>query len=127
MGGVLRAADCYGAALVIMTGGRFKRSVTDTTKAWKRIPLLEPSDMIEAVPYDCIPVAIELTAGATPLQDYKHPRRACYIFGPEDGSISPRMLDRCRDKVYVPMVEGCMNLAATVNVVLYDRMAKENQ
>jgi tRNA(Leu) C34 or U34 (ribose-2'-O)-methylase TrmL len=26
--------------------------------------------------------------------------------------------------VYVPTI-GCMNLAATVNVVLYDRLAKE--
>ena len=29
----------------------------------------------------------------------------------------------CEETIYIP-TEGCMNLAATVNVVLYDRMAK---
>jgi hypothetical protein len=28
--------------------------------------------------------------------------------------------------VYIPTI-GCMNLAATVNVLLYDRMAKQHQ
>lgn len=33
-------------------------------------------------------------------------------------------MNGCRDIIYVP-TNGCMNLAATVNVILYDRMAKE--
>ena len=33
------------------------------------------------------------------------------------------MVDKAHHVVYVP-THGCMNLAATVNVVLYDRMAK---
>jgi tRNA(Leu) C34 or U34 (ribose-2'-O)-methylase TrmL len=58
-----------------------------------------------------------------PLPGYKHPERALYIFGPEDGTLGHDVLDWCRDVVYVP-TNGCMNLAATVNVVLYDRMTK---
>ncbi len=34
------------------------------------------------------------------------------------------MADRADHVVYVPTV-GCMNLAASVNVVLYDRLAKQ--
>ena len=49
-----------------------------------------------------------------------------YIFGPEDGSISQALIDFADDVVYVPTI-GCMNLAATVNVVLYDRLAKDPQ
>ena len=35
------------------------------------------------------------------------------------------MLSWCRDVVYIP-TNGCMNLAACVNVVLYDRLSKSN-
>ncbi|HEY8939399.1 MAG TPA: TrmH family RNA methyltransferase, partial [Cellvibrio sp.] len=49
--------------------------------------------------------------------------QALYIFGPEDGSVDQAVLDCCDHVVYVPTV-GCMNLAASVNVVLYDRLAK---
>jgi tRNA(Leu) C34 or U34 (ribose-2'-O)-methylase TrmL len=46
-----------------------------------------------------------------------------YIFGPEDGTISQDMLDRADNVVYVPTI-GCMNLAASVIVLLYDRLVK---
>lgn len=46
------------------------------------------------------------------------------ISGAEDATLGKRITDKCRDVVYVPTT-GCMNLAATVNVVLYDRMAKQ--
>jgi len=71
----------------------------------------------------CVPVAVELVEGAKPLTEYKHPARAFYIFGPEDGTLKKKITDFCDDVVYIP-TEGCMNLAATVNVVLYDRLAK---
>lgn len=67
---------------------------------------------------------IDLLPGAISLVDYVHPERAFYIFGQEDGTLGERIVKRCRDVVYVP-TNRCMNLAACVNVVLYDRMAKE--
>ena len=36
------------------------------------------------------------------------------------------LVDRCEAVVYLP-TEGCLNLAATVNVVLYDRMLKSGR
>ena len=36
------------------------------------------------------------------------------------------MIDRADAVIYVP-ANGCMNLAATVNVMLYDRLAKSAQ
>lgn len=65
------------------------------------------------------------TERARPLPEYTHPDRALYIFGPEDGSLDKEIRDWCEDVVYIPTT-GCMNLAATVNVVLYDRLAKGN-
>jgi tRNA(Leu) C34 or U34 (ribose-2'-O)-methylase TrmL len=57
------------------------------------------------------------------LPAFQHPDKVLYIFGPEDGTLNQRLIDRADAVVYVPTT-GCMNLAATVNVVLYDRMAK---
>lgn len=64
-----------------------------------------------------------LEEGAIPLPDYQHPDNAVCVFGPEDGTISQAIIDRVDAVVYVPTVD-CMNLAASVNVVLYDRLAK---
>lgn len=126
VGSVLRAAHCYGAAFVVATGQRFKGAPTDTTKAYKHLPLLHAADVFDMMPHDCVPVAIDLLEGARNLMTYRHPERAFYIFGPEDGTLGQAIVSRCRDKVYVPTA-FCMNLAATANVVLYDRAMKEAQ
>ncbi|MGL4447908.1 MAG: TrmH family RNA methyltransferase, partial [Shewanella sp.] len=66
---------------------------------------------------------VDLIDGATPLPEFVHPPRAFYIFGPEDGTLDPATFAGVRHVVYVP-THGCMNLAASVNVILYDRSAK---
>ena len=123
VGGVLRAAACYGAKMVAISGHRFKKWPTDTSKAWRQMPLLEVEELRLAIPYDCVPVAVDLVHGARSLAGYTHPERAFYIFGAEDASLEERVLSWCRDVVYVP-THICMNLAATVNVILYDRTIK---
>lgn len=123
VGSALRAAGCYGAAFVAASGRRFGSGPTDTMKMYRHIPLLRPDDVMSLLPYDCVPVAVDLIEGAIPLHEYAHPERAFYIFGAEDATLGGRILSKCRDVVYVP-TNGCMNLAATVNVVLYDREAK---
>lgn len=121
VGSVLRACGCFGASMLATTGRRYRKSPTDTMAAVKRIPLLQVDDLHEVIPYDCIPIAIELTGDARPIHELRHPERAFYIFGPEDGTLGKSVLSWCQGKpVYIP-TRGCMNLAATVNVVLYDR------
>lgn len=127
VGSVLRAAFCYGAAMVAIQGDRSDvRSHLDTFKAWRHIPVLRGDDLHALIPFDAIPVAVDLVDGATPLPAYQHPQRAFYVFGPEDGTLGRSILDWCPQRVMVPTRE-CMNLAATVNVVLYDRMAKADR
>ena len=46
-----------------------------------------------------------------------------YIFAPEDNTLKKAITDFCREMIYV-LTNGCMNLAASVNVILYDRLAK---
>lgn len=127
VGSVLRAAGCYRASLVVMDGKRFKATTpTNTTKAHRHIPFLRVDNVMDTCPYDCVPVVVELEPGATPIQDFKHPERAFYILGPEDGSVPKAISDRCKHHVYVP-TNGCMNLAATANVILFDRMMKRKE
>jgi tRNA(Leu) C34 or U34 (ribose-2'-O)-methylase TrmL len=123
VGGAMRAAYCYGASVVLVQGKRFHRLPTDTQKAWKHIPVFEVDDLRKSIPFDCQPVCVELTDNARSLVDFTHPERAFYIFGPEDGSVPSELTSRYLT-VKVP-TDFCMNLAATVNVVLYDRRAKE--
>ena len=122
VGSVLRAAGCYGAATVIVSGGRI-RAATDTQKSYRHIPVFRTDDVMASIPFDCVPVAVDLVGDATSLVEYQHPERAFYVFGAEDATLGDRILSRCRDRIYVP-TQQCMNLAATVSVVLYDRMAK---
>jgi tRNA(Leu) C34 or U34 (ribose-2'-O)-methylase TrmL len=122
VGGVLRAIQCYSGALLIVEGQRYKRALTDTMKAYRHVPLLHGS-LKECIPFDCVPVAVDLVDGARPLHTYQHPERAFYVFGAEDATLGKETLSWCRDRIYIP-TQGCMNLAATVNVILYDRLSK---
>jgi tRNA(Leu) C34 or U34 (ribose-2'-O)-methylase TrmL len=126
VGSVLRAAHCYGSALVAHTGKRYRHASTDTMKAWRHLPLLSVEDLFSIIPHDCTPVAVDLLPDAVSLVTYAHPERAFYIFGPEDGTLGRAITARCRDRVFVPTA-FCMNLAAAVNVVLYDRAAKQHR
>lgn len=128
VGSVLRAAGCYDAAMVAISGSRpdyyMGRLATDTQKAYRHIPTLRVDDLFSVIPYDCVPVAVDLLPNARSLVEFNHPERAFYIFGPEDGTLGKAITDRCKHAVQVP-TKFCMNLAATVNVVLYDRLAKQ--
>lgn len=125
VGSALRAARAFGASMVAITGRRYTkgRGVTDTTGAIRHLPLIQCTDLRDVIPYDCVPVAVDLIEGATPLASYMHPERAFYVFGPEDGTLGQLITRWCRDKIFLP-TRGCLNLAACVNVVLYDRAAK---
>jgi hypothetical protein len=106
----MRAVYVYGARLLVLSGRRPKvliRHPADTMKTYRHIPTVLVGDVFDALPYDCVPVGVDLVDGAKPLPDYEHPQRAFYIFGAEDATLGARVLDRCRDRVLVPTVR-CM-------------------
>lgn len=125
VGGALRAAACYDASLIVLEAPRFVHRATNVTKAQRHIPLIVGA-IQDHRPYDCQMVVVEILPGAVPLPDFVHPERAIYVFGPEDGSVPARIVDRAQHVVSIPTLH-CMNLAATVNVVLYDRLTKQRQ
>lgn len=126
LGGVLRAAGCFDASLVVLGGGRMGKYATDTMRAYKHIPCIEANSVLDAIPYGAVPVVVELCARAKPIERFIHPESAFYIFGPEDGSVAKHIIDRAQCVIQIPTTR-CMNLAATVNVVLYDRLLKASQ
>ena len=125
IGAVLRACGCYEASLLVTTGTRYHRTAPDTGAAYRHLPLLQVEDLHDAVPFDCVPIAVDILPDAVPLPHYHHPERAFYIFGPEDGTLGKAVTSWCRDIVYIPTIR-CLNLAMTVNTVLYDRMSKRS-
>lgn len=129
VGAVMRAAGCFQVDAVFYTGERYPRAErfrTDTKDISSRIPLSQVTSLPDSAPSELRIVCVELAEGAIPLPDYQHPEKALYIFGPEDGSLSQAVIDRADDVVYIPTI-GCLNLAATVNIVLYDRLAKSDK
>lgn len=128
IGGAMRAAHVFGASLVRITSPRAsaKGFATDTTCAWKHIPVFHTQDPLKGLPEGCRTVAVEIDERARSLVSYRHPERALYLFGPESGSIPSDLIGACDDVVSVPSF-FCLNLAAAVNVVLYDRVAKWRQ
>ena len=137
VGAVMRAAGCYQADQIIYNGNRYAQAAkyhkqtlqTDTFNMRDKIPLVQVEsfisikDSLESIPSSAKIICVDLVEGATPLPHFIHPSEAVYIFGPEDSSVKQEIIDIADDVVYVPTV-GCMNLAATVNVLLYDRLAK---
>ena len=125
LGGVFRAAGVFGASLVVVSGQRIGKFSTDTMKAHRHIPCVEADDLWTQIPYGAQPVVIELVEGARSLDAFIHPESAFYVFGPEDGSVKPQYVKSAAHVVQIPA--GCLNVAAAVNVVLYDRIAKQRR
>jgi len=133
VGSVLRAAANYRVEHVFYTGVRYSRALERRVRAMdmgrkvsRDLPISSTENLLDAAGEEMTIVCIELVENAIPLPAYQHPDNALYIFGPEDGSLSQEMIEQADDVVYIPTV-GSMNLAATVNVVLYDRAAKSEQ
>ena len=127
---IMRAAGNYQVDTIYYTGRRYKRAVQHqgrtvdlSRKVSNNVTVSGVNCLLDAVEKGMTIVCVELVINAIPLPEYQHPDNAFYIFGPEDGSIDQNIIDKADAVVYIPTI-GCMNLAATVNVLLYDRLAK---
>ena len=97
VGSALRAAGCYSVSMLAISGNRagkhLNRIPTDTMKIHRHIPVLRVDDLKHIVPFNCVPVAVDIIEGATSLIEYEHPERAFYIFGAEDATLGARITD----------------------------------
>ncbi|MCP3849809.1 MAG: RNA methyltransferase [Gammaproteobacteria bacterium] len=129
---VRRAAGNFQVNSIFYTGTRYPRAVrlnpatTDRSRDISRdIPVTEVANLLD-IADNLKVICIEFAEDAIALPDFQHPDNALYVFGPEDGTLTQEIIDKADAVVYVP-TQGCMNLAATVNVVLYDRLSKSPQ
>lgn len=125
---VLRLAICWGADLVAVVGARrwTARHPLNTMRSEHSIPFLHFEDMralAKSWSDHWTPIGVEITPDAVDLRGFVHPRSALYMFGPEDGSLSPAPI-RPRHVVKIP-TSRCLNLAHAVGITLYDRSFKD--
>ena len=124
----VRACACWGADELLFTGSRIEHP--EEARLPRELRMKAYADVVltqTARPFDLThgytPVCVELLNGAVPLTTFVHPPKAVYVFGPEDGSVPQVWRRLCHHFVYLPSAH-CLNLAATINVVLYDRAMK---
>jgi tRNA(Leu) C34 or U34 (ribose-2'-O)-methylase TrmL len=125
IGTLWRSAHAFGADFIFVVGARYRRQASDTTKAENHIPLYEYEsleDMTEHLPKGCQVVPIEI-GGRIDLAYAKHPERAVYLLGPEDGSIPPEFIAKHALSIEIGTAL-CLNVATAGSLVLYDRYAK---
>lgn len=127
IGTLWRSAHNFGADWIFTIGRRYPPQASDTTNAWRHVPLFEFETFdafFEALPRECLLVGVELSGRARPLNEFHHPERACYLLGAEDHGIPEAILARCHRHVYVPGAARCLNVSTAGSIVLYDRVTR---
>ena len=124
LGNLMRSAHAFGASFIFTVNAHYnvRQARSDTSKAPNHLPYYAWETVAEMeLPKDCRLVGVELTEDAIDLPSFRHPLRAVYVFGPERGSLSPQMLERCAFVVKIPTA-FCINLASAGAIVMYDRL-----
>src|SRR5690348_843116 len=97
IGTLWRSAHIMGANFIFTIGKRYKKQSSDTTKAWKTIPLWEFASMAEFkrhMPREGQIIFIEQDKKSENLATFKHPQQAIYILGAEDYGIPKKFLNK---------------------------------
>lgn len=126
LGTLYRSAVCFGATFIFTIGHRYHRQASDTVKAYGHVPIFAFDDLDDFAahrPFGARLVGVELCDDAIQLEAYSHPRQACYLLGPEDGSLSASAQALC-DSVVAFRSKWCLNVASAGTVVMYDRQTK---
>jgi tRNA G18 (ribose-2'-O)-methylase SpoU len=124
LGNLMRSAHGFGAGFTFTVGAQYRalEARADTSKGQWHLPHYNWGDQSQMVlPQGCKLVGIELIEGAIDLPAFHHPLRAAYVLGPEDGSLSPCLLERCDAVVKIP-TRFCVNVAMAGAIVMYDRV-----
>lgn len=123
LGTLWRSAHNFGASFIFTIGHRYGKQPSDTTKAWRSIPLFQYptfSDFKASLPKEGKVIAIEQSKASCALNNFIHPERAIYLLGAEDHGIPEVLLGECYQTIHIdtPM---CINVAVAGSIVMYDR------
>ena len=132
IGAALRACGCFDADLVIvdprckMSKKKTQRRINALATFARHTPYLimdEASalEWLDSRAEGVVPV--EKTEAALNLEIFGHSPAGVYVFGPEEGSVPARLIVEYGPPLRIPTV-GCLDLAAAVAIILYDRASK---
>lgn len=124
LGNLMRSAHAFGAGFTFTIGAQYQalEARADTSKGHWHLPHYNwdtPADLI--LPKGCRLVGVELIDEAVDLPSFRHPLQAAYVLGPERGSLSDALLERCDFTVKIP-TSFCVNVAMAGAIVMYDRV-----
>ncbi|NCT40186.1 MAG: RNA methyltransferase [Alphaproteobacteria bacterium] len=125
IGTIARSAHSFGASFFFTIAPAvdvpaFRAS--DTSDAFDHVPYHQYAsvDALE-LPHKCSLVAVELVENSIELPSFRHPTRAAYVLGPEMGSVSPELMEKCDHVIKIPM-KFCVNVGVAGALVMYDRL-----
>ncbi len=124
LGNLMRSAHGFGASFTFTIGATYQalEARADTSKGQWHLPHFNWVAVDEmALPEGCKLVGVELLDEAIDLPSFRHPMRAAYVLGPEQGSLSQGLTERCDHIVRIP-TRFCINVAMAGAIVMYDRV-----
>lgn len=125
MGTIARTAHSFGANFFFTIDPQVDvdlMRVSDTSDAFDHVPYYEYKSVNEMdLPDKCSLVGVELMADSIDLPSFRHPTRAAYVLGPEMGSLSPELVEKCDHIIKIPM-KFCVNVGVAGALVMYDRL-----
>jgi tRNA G18 (ribose-2'-O)-methylase SpoU len=125
VGNLIRSAHAFGASFFFAIEPApdiREMKYVDTSGAPEHLPFYIYDGLADMkLPRDCMLVGVELTDDAVDLPSFRHPLRAAYVLGPERGSLSPELQERCDFIIKIPM-RFCVNVGVAGALVMYDRM-----
>lgn len=125
IGNLMRSAHSFGASFFFTIQPALDvRGIraADTSGAYDHMPYhqYDSVDQLD-LPEGCQLVGIEFIEDSIELPSFKHPTRAAYVLGPEMGSLSPALQEKCDHIVHIPM-KFCVNVGVAGALVMYDRL-----
>lgn len=123
MGTLWRSAYNFGASFIFTIGRRYQKQNSDTIKAWRHLPLYHFEnfeDFNGHRPHDCPLVIVEQCSRSKPIATFKHPERAIYLLGAEDGGVPEEIWKR---QIHIIQIDTpmCLNVAVAGSIVMFHR------
>ena len=126
LGNLMRSGHGFGTSFTFTIGATYRANEarSDTSKGREHVPHFNWDSISDMqLPQHCRLVGIELVEDAIDLPSFRHPTRAAYVLGPERGSLTPELLQRCDFVVKIP-TKFCVNVAIAGAIVMYDRVSQ---
>ncbi len=125
VGNLVRSAHSFGASFFFAIAPSVDikaMRVSDTSGAFDHMPYYQYENAgVLDLPKGCQLVGIEFIEDSVELPSFRHPVRAAYVLGPEMGSLSPELIEKCDFTVKIPM-KFCVNVGVAGAICMYDRL-----